>query len=104
MPPPLTNTQVMIIETLLLGKHSQAYVAKMAGCNIRTVKRIAQNLKYFETPRAPAFSKRGWPPLVTEAMRQVYCFFMIFVLKIHEVNTAVGTQGVRCRKSLGIPG
>jgi transposase len=106
MPPPLTPTQEMLIVTLLAQKQLQTNIAKAAGCSIKSVNRIAKNLKHFGTPKAPALLKRGRPPTVTEAMRQVFDFLYLFTTlpSRYRKLTCTGIKGIYPRKSLGIPG
>ena len=71
MPYPLTSSQRLTAEALLLSKILHTEVAKEVNCSIQQVKKMSSNLNKYGSVVAPAIVKRGRPPILDHEMREV---------------------------------
>jgi len=71
MPKSLTETQKITAEAFLKDRTPHIKISQEAKCSIGQVKKMSMNLNKYDSVVAPKFGKRGRPPIVTGAMRDV---------------------------------
>ena len=88
MPRSLSQTQRMLMETLLEVKTPQAEIANRAQCSIPQVKKMAKNKRIFGTVVRPKIMKQGRPQTFTQEMVEVCSNSVILEVRVVFLNFA----------------
>lgn len=72
MPRALSQSQRMLVQTLLEAKTRQAEIATRAQCSIAQIKKMAKNKRGFGMVVRPKITKQGRPRTFTQEMVEVH--------------------------------
>ena len=88
MPRSLSQTQRMLMETLLEVKTPQAEIANRTWCSIPQVKKMAKNKRIFGTVIRPKIMKQGRPRTFTHEIVEVCSNSVILEARVGFLNFA----------------